>query len=101
MAPPAPLVEAILVISTEEAAGVADATSTMASPTVSDLLRGIPDTPDATQSPEAANFEGAQSLEATWGISRGAYHPTPIIGVGGDLVRAGLYLSTWEGPTVT
>lgn len=54
--PLAPLVEDIPV-SSEEEAGVADATSIVASPTVLDLLRAIPDTTDATWSPEAVNVE--------------------------------------------
>jgi hypothetical protein len=56
--PPVSLVEAILV-SSEEEVGVSDATSTVVSPTVSDFLRAIPDTPYATRSPEGANVEEA------------------------------------------
>lgn len=54
--PPVPLIEAILV-SSEKKAGVSDATSTVVSPTVSELLHATPDTLDATRSPEAANVE--------------------------------------------
>jgi hypothetical protein len=56
--PSTPLVEDIPVSSKEEA-GVADATSIVVSPTVLDLLRAIPDTTDATWSPEAVNVEEA------------------------------------------
>lgn len=57
-APLAPLVEAIPIPSEQEA-GVANATSTVASPTISNLLHAIPDTLGAAQSLEAANVEEA------------------------------------------
>jgi hypothetical protein len=52
---PALLVEAILVSSGEEVGW--EATSMVASPTVSDLLRAIPDTPDTTQGLGAMSVE--------------------------------------------
>lgn len=55
---PTPLVEAIPMSSREEA-GVGDATSMAMLSTVSDLLRAIPDTPDATQGSEAVTVEEA------------------------------------------
>lgn len=101
MAPPAPLVEAILVISTEEAAGVADATSTMASPTVSDLLHAIPDSPIIVRVLEVASTEEA-------GPSKHSEEPTgdqnmhlPSAEASGGLVRVGSDPLAWGGPTLT
>jgi hypothetical protein len=98
-APPlAPLVEAIPI--SREETRVANAPSALVSPTVSDLLRAIPDTSKATRSPEAANVEEVDPSRRPGESVEEHIVPPPTTGAGGDLVHVGPNLSTWGGPTL-
>jgi hypothetical protein len=96
---PASLVEAIVVSSEDEA----EAAPHVASPTVSDLLRAILDTPEVTPSSGAGCAEGASSSRSPWRIVYGpllgdeTIIEPPIIGVSGDLVRSGPDPTLWGG----
>jgi hypothetical protein len=97
---PAPLTEAIPVSSMEDT-GARDAAPTVASSTISDLLRAIPDTLDATWACGAGVVEEVGPLERPRKPVEEYIILPPIVGVGGDLVRARPDFSTWGGPTLT
>jgi hypothetical protein len=69
------------------------------SPTVSDLLRAIPDTHQVASSSGAGHAEGASTSEELWRIPLGSLRgdaiivEPPIVGVTGDLVRSRLNTS--------
>jgi hypothetical protein len=79
----------------------AEAVPRVASPTVSDLLRAIP---EVASSSGAGPAEGASTSEEPWRIVYGplladeTIIKSPITGVFGDLVRSGPDSSLQEGP---
>jgi hypothetical protein len=81
---------AIFVSSKDEA----EAAPRVASSTVSDLLRTIPDTPEVAPSSRAGHAEGASTLEKPWRIDYRLLHgdeiivEPPIMGVTGDLIHS-------------
>jgi hypothetical protein len=81
---------AIVVSSKDEA----EATPRAATPTVSDLLCDIPNTPKVAPSSGAGHAEGASTSEGWWKIPFGPLRSDviivepPIVGVIGDLVRS-------------
>lgn len=77
-----------------------DATPTVMSPTVLDLLCALLDTLDAPRSSEAVTVEEVGPSRRPGEPVEKYIIPPPIVGAGGDLVRAGSDLSTWGGPTL-
>jgi hypothetical protein len=94
-APPLASFVKVVPISKEETR-VADAQSAVASPIVSDLLRSILDTPEATWSLEAVNVQEASPSRQPRESVEEHIIPPPHW-VGGDLVRVRPNLSTWGG----
>lgn len=80
---------------------MADAPSAMASPTVTDLLRAISDTPETTRSPEASNVEEVDPSRRPRVSTEEHIIPPAIAKVASDLIHAGLDLSMWGGLTLT
>jgi hypothetical protein len=78
---------------------VLEAAPTATSPMVSDLLRAIPDTPDATWS-SGVTEEVGPSERPRESFEEYIIQP-PISGGGGDLVRTTPDLSVWGGLTLT
>ena len=80
-----------IVVSFEDKAEAAPCAVT---PTVSDLLRDLPDTPEATPSSGAGHVEGASTLEGWWMIpfkslrSDAIIDERPMARVTDDLVRS-------------
>jgi hypothetical protein len=70
------------------------------SPTVLDLLCALLDTLDAPRSSEAVTVEEVGPSRRPGEPVEKYIIPPPIVGAGGDLVRAGSDLSTWGGPTL-
>lgn len=94
------LVEAIPV-SSEKEPGVPDTTSTMASPTVSDLLHAIPDSPIIVRVPEVASTEEAGPSKHSEEPTGDQNMPLPSAEASGGLVRVGSDPLAWGGPTLT
>jgi hypothetical protein len=101
MCPVSP-VEAIIV-SSEDEAEAGNAAPRVASPTVSDLLRAIPDTPEVASSSGAGRAEEASSTVPPERIVSGTLLgdktiiKPPISGASSDLVHSRLDPSIWGG----
>jgi hypothetical protein len=97
---PASAMEAITILSREEAEAGDTAPGTV-SPTVSDLLHAIPDTLEDALSSGARIAEEAGPLKPPRGSFEEIIIQPPDSGGSGDLVRAALDPSIRGGPTLT
>jgi hypothetical protein len=96
---PAPPMEAIPV-SSRDKAEASDTTSGVASPIVSDLLRTVLDTPEATSSSGTGVTEEVDPSEPLKGSFKVYIIQPPLLGGSGDLVRVALDPLLWGGPTL-